>query len=93
MSLYCQKISTLEGFLTFNESNYQIFGDSFKSYDKSHFNDPFRRECPICYCSPKIPTRPNTCTHIFCFKCLNKWWKSNHSCPYCRAKTNKLIIV
>jgi len=44
-------------------------------------------ECSIClekneepYCNIK------SCSHIFHKKCLNKWYSTNNSCPYCRTE-------
>tara|TARA_R110002126_G_scaffold285686_1_gene436214 strand:+ start:74 stop:700 length:627 start_codon:yes stop_codon:yes gene_type:complete len=43
-------------------------------------------ECSICleeteesYCKIK------NCNHIFHIKCINKWYSSHNSCPYCRS--------
>lgn len=47
-------------------------------------------ECSIClekndqqYCKIK------SCGHIFHKKCLNKWFSTNNSCPYCRCQIVK----
>ena len=44
------------------------------------------QSCPICQdeYKPKEYRRELTCKHIFHKKCIDKWLKSNLSCPYCR---------
>ena len=53
---------------------------------------PSSGECNICYDS--LPTRSNhvftVCGHLFCVKCLLKWWDTSSSCPMCRAQILKL---
>ncbi len=45
-------------------------------------------ECSICY--SKLPLRANhvftMCGHLFCVKCLLKWWDTATTCPICRAE-------
>ena len=45
-------------------------------------------ECSICY--SKLPLRANhvftMCGHLFCVKCLLKWWDAATTCPICRAE-------
>jgi hypothetical protein len=45
-------------------------------------------ECSICYLS--LPKQANhiftLCGHLFCVRCLLKWWDTNTTCPLCRAE-------
>lgn len=49
-------------------------------------------ECNVCYES--LPVRSNhvftVCGHLFCVKCLLKWWDTASSCPVCRCEILKL---
>ena len=44
-------------------------------------------DCSICYDS--LPVRSNhvytLCGHLFCVKCLLRWWDTAITCPICRA--------
>ena len=44
-------------------------------------------DCSICYDS--LPARSNhvytLCGHLFCVKCLLRWWDTAITCPICRA--------
>lgn len=45
-------------------------------------------DCGVCYSS--LPLRANhiftVCGHLFCIRCLLKWWDTNTTCPFCRAE-------
>ena len=45
-------------------------------------------ECSVCYM--KLPLRSNhiftMCGHLFCVRCLLKWWDTATTCPICRAE-------
>ncbi len=45
-------------------------------------------ECGVCYL--QLPLRANhiytLCGHLFCVRCLLKWWDTNTTCPLCRAE-------
>ena len=45
-------------------------------------------ECNVCY--EALPARSNhvftVCGHLFCVKCLLRWWDTSSSCPMCRAE-------
>ncbi len=45
-------------------------------------------ECGVCYA--KLPLRANhvftLCGHLFCTRCLLKWWDTSTTCPICRAE-------
>ena len=58
-------------------------------------------ECNVCYDS--LPARSNhvftVCGHLFCVKCLLRWWDTSSSCPMCRAEilipdiTNNWVVA
>ncbi len=45
-------------------------------------------ECGVCY--SQLPLRANhvftLCGHLFCLRCLLKWWDNATTCPICRAE-------
>ena len=45
-------------------------------------------DCGVCY--SQLPLRANhiftLCGHLFCVRCLLKWWDTNTTCPICRAE-------
>ena len=43
-------------------------------------------ECPICYGKITYPTCLKPCNHMFCNKCIVKWFKKQNNCPLCRHK-------
>ena len=49
--------------------------------------------CPICLGESLYPARPNSCRHIFCLYCIDKWMKQVSKCPMCKRKISCLIKV
>jgi hypothetical protein len=45
-------------------------------------------ECGVCYAN--LPLRKNhvftLCGHLYCLRCLLKWWDTSSTCPICRAE-------
>ena len=45
-------------------------------------------ECAVCY--DPLQERTNhvftACSHLFCLRCLLKWWDTSTKCPLCRAE-------
>lgn len=45
-------------------------------------------ECAICY--QHLPSRANhvftMCGHLYCVRCLLKWWDESTTCPVCRSE-------
>ena len=45
-------------------------------------------ECGVCY--ENLPLRANhiftMCGHLYCVRCLLKWWDTSTTCPVCRAE-------
>ncbi len=45
-------------------------------------------ECGVCYMT--LPLRANhiftMCGHLFCVRCILKWWDTASTCPICRAE-------
>jgi hypothetical protein len=73
--------------------------DSFiKNYRKNQINnigkykkvkEPLESECPICLDTfkPNEYYRKLNCNHCFHKRCIDRWFKSDHSeCPMCRKK-------
>ena len=81
----------LPDFLKFDLSIFNIFDLSSQTSPKSNSINLYYQECPICFSAHLNPTRPNNCTHIFCFECLYKWSLNSSKCPYCRQVFNKII--
>jgi hypothetical protein len=49
---------------------------------------PEEAECVICYDSLKGHDNIQLkCSHSFHFQCLSTWFKTNKSCPLCRAQS------
>ena len=49
--------------------------------------------CPICLGLVIGGSRPNSCYHVFCRFCLNKWAKTKNVCPYCRREFSFILKV
>ena len=93
MSSQNQSNLALSEFLKFDSSIYQIFNEFSKNCFKANSILRNEMECPICYSEPKMPTKPNNCAHIFCFRCISRWFKLKKSCPCCRTRIDKLIKI
>lgn len=48
--------------------------------------------CSICLSDIKPAQRAtiNSCDHVYCKKCINKWSKTENSCPQCRAQFTEI---
>ena len=82
--------------------NFDIVGDdlgefhslspvSFKTSSLSVYREEKNQsigECGVCY--SQLPLRANhvftLCGHLFCLRCLLKWWDTATTCPICRAE-------
>ena len=69
------------------------FGTSSSSYSSSSVvkNTEQKKcigECGVCY--SQLPLYANhvftLCGHLFCLRCLLKWWDNSTTCPLCRAE-------
>lgn len=49
--------------------------------------------CPICFHLVILGARPNSCFHVYCRHCLNKWANLKKTCPYCRKSFTKILCV
>ena len=84
----------LKNFLSPETLNYNLFGKSFLENSNSQISNNYSPYyCPICLqiCSSK--SKPDCCSHQFCFKCLKKWMKFKKTCPYCRRTFKKIIYI
>lgn len=58
-----------------------------KCHDECECSSCSVGECSICYSI--LPLRANhiftRCGHLFCVRCLLKWWDTATTCPICRA--------
>ena len=53
-------------------------------------------ECSICLEQLTLyPTNKLKCNHIFHTQCINTWFHTNNSCPFCRKqnKTNFVMVT
>ena len=52
-------------------------------------------DCSVCY--NVLPARSNhvftLCGHLFCVRCVLKWWDTNSTCPICRAELFESVDV
>jgi len=49
--------------------------------------------CSICYNPIDLQGKLETCTHEFCFPCIQKWSMQENSCPMCKRRFNKIKKV
>jgi hypothetical protein len=65
---------------------------AFSNLNRAHLNDS---NCGICLeeFQPTSQIRALPCTeailHVFCLPCIDKWFKVNNTCPYCRVIYNQ----
>ena len=69
-----------------NNNNF-IIDDEKKMFIFKEKNDI----CPICYDFIFLKTYIEPCSHFFCKKCINMWYKKNKTCPYCRSNIKGLF--
>ena len=62
-----------------------IFNTINTSNDISFIAEQLVEKCAICLSKKKNPIEINNCHHIFCSKCIRKWYKINKSCPLCKS--------
>lgn len=48
--------------------------------------------CPICI-EPLSDPRALPCAHVFDHACVERWIRSNNSCPICRTPVNQIDLV
>uniref|UniRef100_A0A1I7T787 E3 ubiquitin-protein ligase n=1 Tax=Caenorhabditis tropicalis TaxID=1561998 RepID=A0A1I7T787_9PELO len=48
--------------------------------------------CNICLYVPTIPTRIDTCGHVFCFVCLKSNYNLGLECPSCRGRISRHLV-
>lgn len=79
-----------------NDDSIEIIDDTGKSRPENVVNDVRMddedgHKCVICLSIPlQDPTILNTCTHYFCFDCIQQWLYTNPTCPMCKISLDKL---
>lgn len=84
----------LKNFLSPETFNYNLFGNNFlpnSNFQMSNNNSPYYY--PICLQICKFPSKPDSCSHKFCYQCIKKWMKFKKSCPYCRRTFKKINYI
>ena len=49
--------------------------------------------CSICLSLVNKACIPDVCTHKFCHLCLKKWKSFKSTCPCCRRKFKKILLI
>ena len=81
----------LPEFLSHQEITFSVFGDNRRS--NLMLTSKFIENqiiCSICQNICNNPCCPDSCSHIFCKKCLYSWKNIKRVCPNCRRKFNKI---
>ena len=47
--------------------------------------------CAVCLKKSIFPSRPNRCSHKFCYRCIKLWSNEKKSCPICRRNFERII--
>jgi len=50
-------------------------------------------ECGICLDVIKEQGVLNSCKHLFCFSCIEKWSKTSNTCPMCKVRFKHLTKI
>lgn len=50
-------------------------------------------ECSICYISPDVRGKIDSCDHFFCVECIVRWSHSANTCPQCRTRFHTISRV
>ena len=50
-------------------------------------------ECVICLENPVVRGKINSCDHVFCFECIQKWAKQENTCPLCKERFKTISKV
>jgi hypothetical protein len=50
----------------------------------------FETTCSICLETPS--NCQTVCKHDFCYDCLNTWFQSKNTCPYCRSNISECFV-
>lgn len=48
-------------------------------------------QCGICFEKPTVQGGLDSCSHIFCFKCIEKWSKTSNTCPFCKKRFRQIL--
>ena len=67
----------------------------FDKFDITFFahiiDERFASICAICLNKSISPSRPNRCSHKFCYNCIKLWSNEKKLCPMCRRKFERII--
>lgn len=50
-------------------------------------------ECVICMETPTVRGKINSCSHLFCFECIQKWANTENTCPLCKKRFTQISKV
>jgi len=53
--------------------------------------DPCSQKCAICLNAMHKLSGSLSCSHIFCFTCINQWAQTENSCPLCKFQFNEIL--
>ena len=68
-----------------NEIEKKLYQDETKLLNDSEIKQSENEEyCGICLESSINEAIRLRCIHIFCYKCITKWFEENLTCPTCR---------
>ena len=70
-----------------NKSNFFNQGTVIPSFLKKKKNNSI---CVICVSSYKTKTHLNSCKHVFCYECIDKWLQVVSSCPCCKQFVSQI---
>jgi len=52
--------------------------------ENCHLDDDL--QCSICRGELENPTTVRDCGHVFCYGCIEEWFREHQSCPICQVK-------
>lgn len=47
-------------------------------------------KCPICMSEFVVEANTNSCSHTFCFECIEIWARNTNTCPLCKIEFNRI---
>jgi len=97
----CQPMTTRSQSSTHRSKRQKRSDDSKKiqvpiiNVESAKVADDILKRCCICLEEPKKSelSKLNSCKHIYCFKCIEKWAERENTCPLCKTRFNKIERV